>query len=87
MQTSVLSLVLIGLLVSTAACRKPEPGGRAQARLPQAQRPPQLHLHDGEPAWQVAAVTGPWLDPEGQPARPYSNARLMWDTQIGRAHV
>jgi hypothetical protein len=50
---------------------------RGQA-LPLAPRLPTLAAHDGELLWRDGLVTGPWLDEQQQPARPYSNARLLW---------
>ena len=53
-----------------------------ELQVPLAKRPPLLEQHDDEVLWQHAASTGPWLQPGSpQAARPFSQARLLWDAQ------
>jgi hypothetical protein len=57
----------------------PEPPTATFLRVPHLRVMPQLSRHDDEPAWHEAAWTGPFLEPgRVEPARPYSNARLLW---------
>ncbi len=50
--------------------------------VPRAPRPPVLAEHDDDAIWQTAAGTGPWKMPQSHAAaRPYSNARLLWDAE------
>lgn len=89
MTRTLLLVIVLGLL----SCRRPAApapsphvaapprAGVAQGlQIPRANRPPVLAQHDDDPLWQQAVTTGPWLQPDTQsPARPYSQARLLWD--------
>ncbi len=79
------------LMLTSAGCHRPAPAPRVPAparvdaaqpglQIPRAIRPPVLEQHDDEALWQHAVTTGPWLEPNSHaPARPYSQARLLWD--------
>ncbi len=56
--------------------------GRPLLQVPRAAHPPLLAQHDDDAIWQTAVTTGSWLQPHSrEAARPYSNARLLWDSQ------
>ncbi|HVY46271.1 MAG TPA: carbohydrate-binding family 9-like protein [Minicystis sp.] len=61
----------------------PADAGRGAAsdtlRAMHADAPPKLDGELTEPAWQSAARTGPFLDPDGQQARPFSEVKATWD--------
>lgn len=60
------------------AAQLPEPATDTFLRAPHVARL-DLARHDDEPAWHGAAWTGPFREPgQPAPARPYSNARILW---------
>ncbi len=82
------------LFLATLGCQRPPapacpapvavtlPAREIALAVPRAPRPPVLAQHDDDAIWQTAAGTGPWKMPQSQAAaRPYSNARLLWDAE------
>ncbi len=73
------------LALVALACQRPAIAARAPTlpvvlHVPHAAHPPVLAQHDDDAVWQTAVATGPWLQPNShEAARPYSNARLLWD--------
>jgi hypothetical protein len=79
-------LVLAVLLAG--GCRRAEskPAGAAprgpDLRVPRTTATFKLDGEANEPPWNASSArTGVFLDGQGQPARPYSEARFLWDTE------
>jgi len=49
--------------------------------IPRATAPLRVDGETDEPDWTSAARTGPFVDASGAEARPYSDARLLWDDE------
>lgn len=81
------------LVLALGACQRPTAPPRAPKHpdmhvdpplpgIPLAIHPPNLEQHDDEPLWQQAMSTGPWRELNAStPARPFSQARMLWDAQ------
>ncbi len=86
--------VVVGALIAGAllaagcvnGCRRAEskpvaPRGTT-LRVPRTTVTFKLDGEGDEPPWNAtAARTGPFVDAQGESARPYSEARFLWDTQ------
>jgi hypothetical protein len=83
--------VFVLLATLTAACKrdanKPTPSATAQKavaalRVPRINQAIRLDGELDEPVWNaISARTGPFVDTTGGEARPYSDARFMYDAE------
>jgi hypothetical protein len=86
-----LALVTLALALFTGCRREPAPEQRGAAAealtareillVPRVSGPVQLDAEIDEPDWSRAARTGAFVDGAGVEARPYSDARFLWDDE------